>query len=208
MNVIDALNWRYAVRQFSEEKIDDEKLDELLSATRLSPTSYGLQPYRLIVVSDPNVRKKLLPYSMGQNKVVDSSHLIVFAAKTDIDDEMVDRYIHSVAETRGISTAELDGFAEHVKHVFSNMDAGEKHAWAHQQVHIALGTLLTTAALMKIDSCPMGGFESEGFDRVLGLDSLGLESSVICAVGVRHPNDSSALLPKVRFSHSEMVYAV
>lgn len=208
MNVIDALNWRYAVRQFSEEKIDDEKLTELLTATRLSPTSYGLQPYRLIVVCDPDVRKKLLAYSMGQDKVFDSSHLIVFAAQTDIDDEMVDHYIHSVAETRGISTAELDGFAEHVKHVFRNMDAEEKHAWAHQQAYIALGTLLTTAALMKIDSCPMGGFESEGFDRVLGLDKLGLESSVICAIGLRHPNDTSAQLPKVRFSHSEMVYAV
>jgi len=208
MNVIDALNWRYAVRQFSDVKIDDEKLNELLNAARLSPTSYGLQPYRLIVVNDKNVRKDLLPHSMGQDKVVDCSHLIIVAVQTDIGDEMVDRYIQSVAETRGFPEAELEGFSEHVKNVFRDMTVAEKREWAHQQAYIALGTLLTTAAVMKIDSCPMGGFEPEGFDQVLGLDEMGLESSVICAIGLRHPADTSAQLPKVRYSQAEMILAV
>lgn len=208
MKLIEALNWRYAVRQFSSEKIEEEKIQQLLTATRLSATSYGLQPYRLIVVNDIGVRKKLLRYAMGQDKVVNCSHLVVFAAQTEIGDGMVDRYIHSVAETRGISIDELNGLADHMKQVFANMNAQQKREWAHQQAYIALGTFLTAAAIMEIDSCPMGGIEADGFDSVLGLNELGLETSVICALGVRHPDDSNAGLPKVRYGHSEMVIAV
>ncbi|HEY9050340.1 MAG TPA: NAD(P)H-dependent oxidoreductase, partial [Gammaproteobacteria bacterium] len=203
-----ALNWRYAVRQFSSERIDEEKIQQLLTATRLSATSYGLQPYRLILVNDIDVRKKLLKYAMGQDKVVNCSHLVVFAAQTNIGDDMVDRYIRSVAETRGISVDEFQGLADHMKQVFVGMNAQQKREWAHQQAYIALGTLLTAAAVMEIDTCPMGGIEADGFDCVLGLNELGLETSVICALGVRHPDDSNARLPKVRYGHSEMVIVI
>ncbi|MGD8812457.1 MAG: nitroreductase family protein, partial [Thioalkalispiraceae bacterium] len=99
MNVIEALNWRYAVREFSPERIDDMKMQELLTATRLSASSYGLQPYRMIVIDDINIRRRLLKHSLGQQKVVDCSHLLVFAAQDNIGDEMVDSYIYSVART-------------------------------------------------------------------------------------------------------------
>ena len=192
MSVIEALNWRYAVRQFSSERIDEEKVQELLIATRLSASSYGLQPYRLIVVNDVNVRKELFRYAMGQDKVVHCSHLVVFAAQKDVSDAMVHRYIHSVAQTRGVSVESLQGLANHMKGVFACKNVKQKREWAHQQAYIALGTLLTTAAIMKIDTCPMTGFESDGFNRVLGLNELGLESSIICALGVRHPDDRNA----------------
>jgi len=205
MNVIEALNWRYAVRQFSPERIDEKKVRELLTATRLSATSYGLQPYRLIVVNDLDVRRELLKHSMGQDKVLHCSHLVVFAAQTDIGDEMVDQYIRSVAQARHISVNDLQRLADHIKAVFASMNESQKREWAHQQVYIALGTLLTAAAVMKIDSCPMAGFESQGFDRVLGLGEQGLESVVICPLGVRHPEDKSTELAKVRYDHSEMV---
>ncbi len=208
MNVIEALNWRYAVRRFSSDRIDEEKVQDLLTATRLSPTSYGLQPYRLIVVNDLDVRRALFEHAMGQDKVVECSHLVVFAVQTDVGDEMVERYIRSVAETRGKSVDDLQPLADHMKDVFRAMNAADKREWAHQQAYIALGTLLTAAAVMEIDTCPMAGFESKGFDRVLGLSELGLETSVICALGVRHPDDRNALLPKVRYDHSEMVIAV
>lgn len=208
MNVIDALNWRYAVRQFSPEIIEEQKFQELLTATRLSATSYGLQPFRLITVKDINVRKKLLPHAMGQDKVVNCSHLVVIAAQQDIGDAMVDRYIQSVVDTRNQPVAELKGLAVHIKGVFANMNDQQKREWAHQQAYIALGTLLTSAALMEIDACPMTGFEKVAFDHVLGLDKMGLESSSICALGVRHAEDSNAHLPKVRYSHAEMVMTI
>ena len=208
MNVIEALNWRYAVREFSDERIDNQRIQELLTATSLSATSYGLQPYRLIVVDDVEIRKQLLPYSFSQQKVVDCSHLVVFAAQTQIGDEMVDRYIHSVASTRGKSVVELQGLAGHMKSVFADMNEEQKREWAHQQVYIALGTMLTGAAMMQIDSCPMGGIEAAGYDEVLGLKVLGLETSVICALGVRHPDDNNAQLKKVRYDQSEMVFTM
>jgi nitroreductase len=205
MNVIEALNWRYAVRQFSPQRIDGQKIQELLTATRLSATSYGLQPYRMIVVDDVNTRQKLLPYSFGQQKVVECSHLVVFAAQTQIGDDMVERYIHSVANTQAKPVDALKGLADHMKSVFSAMSSAQKREWAHQQVHIALGTMLTAAALMRIDACPMGGIEADGYDAVLGLNERGLETSVICALGFRAPEDRSASLKKVRYDQSEMV---
>lgn len=208
MNIIDALNWRYAVRKFSPQRIDEEKIEQLLTATRLSATSYGLQPYRMILVDDIDTRRKLLPYSFGQQKVVDCSHLVVFAAQTNIGDEMVERYIHAVADTRSISVEKLEGLAEHMQSVFARMSPAQKREWAHQQVHIALGTMLTAAAMLQIDACPMGGIETPGFDAVLGLNKLSLETSVICALGVRHPEDHNARLKKVRYPQSDMIITV
>ncbi len=208
MNVIEALNWRYAVREFSPERINDQRIQELLTATRLSATSYGLQPYRMIVVDDVETRKKLLPYSFGQQKVVSCSHLVVFVAQRQLGDEMVDRYIHSIADTRSITVDELKGLADHMKSVFADMNGEQKREWAHQQVYIALGTMLTAAAMMQIDSCPMGGIEAAGYDEVLGLNELDLETSVICALGVRHPDDQNAKLKKVRYDQTEMVIAL
>lgn len=208
MNIIDALNWRYAVRQFSHQRIDDEKINQLIEATRLSATSYGLQPYRMIVVDNIETRKKLMTYSMGQQKVVECSHLVVFAALAEPGNTMIDEYIHSVARVRKQSVDDLNGLAEHMRSVFANMSSEQKRIWAHQQVHIALGTMLTAAASMQIDSCPMGGIEAAGYDQVLGLSERGLETSVICALGLRHPEDHSARLEKVRYDQAEMVITI
>jgi len=203
--MINALNWRYAVKEFSSEKIEDQKVQELLTATRLSASAYGLQPYRLLVVNDINTRRQLLNHAMGQDKVLNCSHLIVFAAQTNVGDDMVNRYVKAVATSQNISIDKLQGYADHIKDVFTGMDDTQKREWAHQQTYIALGTLLTAAAVMKIDSCPMTGFESKGFDRVLGLHEFGLESSIVCPLGIRHPDDNNAHLPKVRYDYSEMV---
>lgn len=208
MNIIDALNWRYAVRQFSHQRIDNEKINQLIEATRLSATSYGLQPYRMIVVDNIETRKKLMTYSMGQQKVVECSHLVVFAALVEPGNTMIDEYIHSVARVRKQSVDDLNGLAEHMRSVFADMSSEQKKAWAHQQVHIALGTMLTAAATMQIDSCPMGGIEAAGYDKVLGLDARGLQTSVICALGERHPEDHNAQLEKVRYDQAEMVITI
>jgi nitroreductase len=208
MNVIEALNWRYAVRKFTTERIEEDRVNELLTATRLSASSYGLQPWRMIVVDDVATRKRLYEYAMGQDKVVNCSHLVVLAAQTDIGNATVDRYMDALTKVRDLPVDVLDSISAHMKDVIGSMSEQRRREWAHEQVYIALGTLLTAAAVMKIDTCPMTGFESEGFDRVLGLHERSLESSVICALGVRDPKDENALLPKVRYGDAEMVLTV
>ncbi len=205
MNVIQALNWRYAVKQFSDERLNDQRVHDLLTAARMSASAFGLQPYRLVVVNDLNVRKQLLEYSMGQEKVVNCSHLIVFAAQKNVGDEMVDRYIESLAQVRSASIDEFAGMGDHIKRFLAGLSPQQQETWAHEQTYIALGTFLTAAAMMQIDACPMTGFERDGFDEVLGLNKMGLESCVICTLGVRHPEDLSASQPKVRYSHADMV---
>lgn len=208
MDLLDALNWRYAVRRFAQTRIDEEELQELLIATRMSASSYGLQPYRLIVVESGEMRRNLLPHSMGQVKVVECSHLIVFAAQVDVGEQTVDRYIERFAEVRGVPLDKLQRMSANIKAALANKTRQQKLEWAHRQAFIALGNLLTSAAILGIDTCPMEGFEPEGYDRVLGLAERGLTTSVICAVGQRHAEDDSAHLKKVRFEHREWVEMV
>lgn len=205
MKLLDALNWRYAVKQFSGEVIDADVLRNLLEATRLSASSYGLQPYNIIVVASSELREQLLPFSYGQDKVAKSSHLIVFAAHTQIGDATVDRYIDKYAKIADKSHGELSNFSQHMKSALAAKTPEQKQEWAHQQVYIALGNFLTCAALMKIDSCPMTGFDSAGYDEVLGLEKKGLTSTVICPIGRRHRADDQAFSPKVRFDYDEIV---
>jgi len=205
MNILDALNWRYAVKKFSDKKVTNENLKELLEATRLSASGYGLQPYKIIVIESVELRGKLLPYSFGQDKVAESSHLIIFAAHTDIGDCTVDRYIKKHAQVIGKSIEQLNNFSTHMKSAFSHKSQEQKQEWAHNQAYIALGNFLTCAASMKIDSCPMTGFDKPGFDKVLGLHEKGLTSSIICPIGYRHPSDEQARSPKVRLDFDDII---
>jgi len=208
MELGEALNWRYAVQKFSDEKITDTKLKALINSVRLSASSYGLQPYKILVVESESVRKQLLPFSYGQDKIAQSSHLIVFAADTHVGDVTVDRYINKVASVTNKTLEELFKFSTHMKSALAKKTSQQKQDWAHQQAYIALGNLLTSAALMEIDSCPMTGVDVAGYDSVFGLDKKGLTTSVICPIGYRHPDDAQAYGPKVRFSYDEIVLEV
>lgn len=205
MNLLTALQWRYAVREFSRDIIAEQDMDYLLQATHLSASSYGLQPYKLIVVTDQKVREALVEHAYGQQKVAQSSHLVVLAADTDIGDHTVDRYIHQVIATRGVQQEELQGYADHMKTALAVKSAQEKQAWANEQVYIALGTLLAAAAEKQIDTCPMTGFDPTGFNRVLNLSAQGLTAVAICAVGKRSADDKAANQQKVRMPYSEFV---
>jgi len=205
MNMMKALNWRYAVKRFANEQVNESHVQQLLAATRLSASSYGMQPYRLLVVRSPDIRRDLLAHSMGQEKVAHCSHLIVFAAQTNIGDETVDQYINQASAVRGVPIAELRGMSDHYKAALTAMTPQQRQEWAHQQAYIALGNFLTCAALMGIDSCPMTGFERNGFDNVLGLADRNLTTTVICPIGKRHPDDASVHMKKVRFDLNELV---
>lgn len=198
MNILNQLNWRYAVRRFNETKISGHQIEELAEATRLTASSYGLQPYKLLVIESDEVRDALLAYSMGQIKVKESSHLFVLACNSSIDDNFIDHYFARMASERSIHESSLMDFKQHVKDAILGMTVEQRDHWADQQAYIALGNLLTVAALKEIDACPMGGFDNKGFDQVLGLKELGLRSCVICTLGYRSVDDESANDKKVR----------
>ena len=208
MSMIEALNWRYAVKQFSEEKIPPSVLEELLQATRLTASSYGLQPYRLVVVENELIRKKLVAHSYGQDKVYKSSHLLVFAVRTDVGDAMVDSFIDHHAKVTGQSINALKNYSDHIKSAIVHKSPEQRLQWAHQQAYIALGNLLTCAAMLRVDTCPIGGFQPLGFDRELGLEEHNLTSSVICARGYRDNKDAQATKAKVRLDINDLVLRV
>lgn len=193
-----AMRWRYAVRRFTDDTISQVELEALLDAVRLSPSVYGLQPYQLLVISSRQVREQLLAHSYGQDKVVNCSNLVVFAAHKDIDDPLVDRYITLAAESRRVSPEAMSEYATQVKNALGAQTREQRAGAAVNQAFLALGTLLTSAALLGIDCCPMSGFDTGGYDEVLNLPQRGLTAAVICALGRRHPQDSSAAYPRVR----------
>lgn len=205
MSLIDALNWRYAVRSFSEQQLEDAQVQQLLEATSLSASAYGLQPYRIFAVSSKSLRDKLLPHSYGQNKVSDCSHLLVFSVSTKPVTELVDDYFQQLGSVRQETLEQHKGYAEHMKSALGGMTSQAQLQWAHEQAYIALGTLLTSAAMLRIDTCPMTGIERQGFDEVLGLARFAQTTSFVCALGYRHPDDQAANKAKVRVPLSELV---
>lgn len=205
MYVIDALNWRYSVKQFSDQTLQPWQVNQLLEATQLSPSSYGLQPYKVLVVTSHDVRERLVPFAFGQKQVAESSHLLVFATRTDIDTPLVDEYVSLAKAKNGASPASLAGFAEMAKGAINGMNQAQRARWAEQQTFVALGNMITSAAMMKIDTCPIGGFKPDAFDRILGLKEKQLTSTVICPIGLRDENDKYGQYEKVRFDVSHLL---
>lgn len=202
---IDALTWRYATQQFdTTKKLTNDQVTMLLDAARLSPSWYGLQPWKFIVVENPETRAKLQEASYGQPKVTEASHLIIFAHKTTLDEAYVDSYIKSTADTRKITQDDLRGLKDAIMG-FVGMIQGNVSGWAANQTHIALGTMITAASAVEIDTAPYGGFDPVQYDEILGLKELGLHASVACAVGYRLDTDPAAERAKSRFLLNEIV---
>ncbi len=208
MKLLDALHWRYAVKQFSQDVIPDADIADLISATSLTPSCYGLQPYQIIQVNDRCVREKLLPHSWGQDKVVECSHLLVFAVSTAGIESIVDRYLHQQAHINNQALSELEDFRSYLIKTLGDRPNAQVIEWAHRQAYIALGNLLTSAAVISIDTCPMEGIDAVGFDEVLGLPSLDLTTSVACTLGYRNADDMHAFKPKIRFANSDFLRVV
>jgi len=208
MKLLDALNWRYAVKQFSDEIIPDVVITDLVRAMSLTPSCYGLQPYQLIQVNDRAVRQQLLDHAWGQNKVVDCSHLFVFGVSTKGIESIVDRYLAQQAHINSELITELDGFRAYLIKTLGGKSNAQLIEWAHRQAYIALGNLLTSTAVMNIDTCPMEGIDPAGFDQVLGLSAMGLTTSVACTLGYRSVDDKQALKPKIRFAKHDFLRVV
>lgn len=209
-DIIKALNWRYATKQFdATKKISESDISTLLEAARLSPSSFGLQPWKFIVVTNPEVRKKIRAAAWDQSQVTDASHLVVFTVDKNVDDAFVDAYVADIAQTRGVSIADLKAFGDTMKGAVKARGSAETvKNWSARQVYIALGTLLTSAAVLGIDACPMEGFDNKKVDEILGLDKLGVESLAFAALGYRANEDEVKKYKKVRFLKSEVVVEI
>ncbi len=203
--ILENRTWRYATKKFdSSKKISEDNLDLLLEATRLSASSYGLQPYHVFVITDVAIREQLKPVSWGQSQVTDASHLIVFANQTNFGEELVDDFIKNTAKTREIPSENLKGYSDFTKSKLVDLPQKTKEEWTAKQVYIALGNLMQAAAELKIDTCPMEGFEAKAYDDILGLKGKSLTASVVLPIGYRSAEDVTQDLPKVRKSKEEL----
>ncbi|MBB5397375.1 NAD(P)H-dependent oxidoreductase [Mucilaginibacter sp. AK015] len=199
MSLVDKLNWRYATKKFdSSKKLAADKLQNILDAVQLAPSSIGLQHYRVLVVEDASIREKLKLAGYGQSQITDASQVIVFAAETNIDEAFGRKYIDNVATTRGVPRETLAGFESMVLNTINARTPAELLVWAQKQAYIALGVLVTAAAEQDIDVCPMEGFDPAGFDEVLGLKEKGLTATVIATIGYRAQDDKMSNAAKVR----------
>ncbi len=203
--IIGSLNWRYATKLFnSTKKLTDAQLENLLSSVQLAPSSYGLQPYKILVVEDQAVKEKLKAAAYGQAQLADASQIFVFAIEKNFSVAHVDTFIENIAETRGVSVDDLQEYADTMKGTVNSRSDDELDAWNSKQAYIALGFLLESAAIHEIDACPMEGFDNGKFDEILGLHSKNLSSVVIAAVGFRSEDDPYQHYAKVRKSKENL----
>lgn len=208
-NSIEALNWRYATKQFdATKKLSAEQLNVLTEALRLSASSYGLQPWKFIVVSNPALRQQLRSAAFNQAQITDASHLIVLAVRKTVDAAYVHSYVEHIAKTRDVSLESLAEYQARMVGLLQGKTTQMILDWATSQVYLALGTLLTVAAVEQIDACPMEGFDSAKFDTILGLDALGVQSAVVVTVGFRSASDSFAQATKVRWPKEQVIVTI
>ncbi len=200
-NIIADLEWRYAVKKFDAEKIlPQDKIDKLKQAFNLTATSYGLQPIKMIVVSDKQIQEKLVSYSFDQKQVAQASHVLVLCIETKVDDDYILSYFRRVQQVRGTSDEILDPFKQAMVKNFRTKKTQEIKEWAAKQAYLALGNLLTICAVERIDSCPMEGFLPAEYDQVLKLEEMGLNSVLVLPVGYRAEDDMFQDFKKVRRS--------
>lgn len=207
--ILEKLNWRYATKSFDPtKKISDENWKTLEESLVLAPSSFGLQPYKFIVVTDQATKEKLKPAAWGQSQITDSSHLVVLAYKKTLTDADVDNFVDRIIEVRGVARESLQDYETAMKDAAKKArDGGYIETWNSRQAYIALGFLLETAALLGIDATPMEGFEPEKFNEILGLSDY--SAVAVCALGYRdEEKDWLANLPKVRFPKEELILTV
>jgi len=198
-------NWRYATKKFdATKKISTEDLDKLKEAIQLSTSSYGLQPYKVLIIENPEIRAQLQPVSWGQSQIIEASHLFVFANMVDVQDNHIDEYMNNMAQTRGLNIEDLKGYCDFMKSKIVNLPIEIKSNWTSKQTYLALGNLLNAAAELKIDVTPMEGFEPEKYNEILGLDKFGLNASLVATLGYRHEEDATQHYPKVRKPINEL----
>ena len=207
--IIEDLNWRYAVKKYdTTKKISAEDFNTIKESLRLSPSSFGLQPLRYIVVENKELREELKAHSFNQSQITDASHMIVFCSLIDIKENHIDQYIENIAKTRSQEIEKIVGFGDYMKKEIFPMDKSLLANWNSKQAYIALGQVLHTCASLRIDATPMEGFKADKYDEILGLTEQNLKSILVCAFGYRSSDDLNSSLLKVRKSHNDLFYTI
>lgn len=204
MSLKDSLSWRYATKRMTGAKVPQEKVDKILEAIRLAPTSFGLQPFKVIVIEDEKLREEIFSNACQQPQIKEGSHVLVFAANKKVTAEQVQEYMELIATTRGIPVESLDGF----KAMFDGIVAGtaeQNFVWTARQAYLAFGVGIVAAALEQVDATPMEGFNPQAMDKILGLEEQNLGSTTILTLGYRdEANDSLVKAAKVRKSMDKL----
>ncbi len=205
-SLLAALHWRYATKKFdSAGKISAEIWETLEQSLILTPSSFGLQPWKFLVIQDTHVREKLRSESWGQPQVTDASHYVVLAARTDLDSNDIDQWLKCMAATQNTSPEAVAAYRGVIENFTQAMTQEARHVWNSRQVYIALGQLMTTAAVLGIDTCPMEGINPAGYDQILNLEGSGYATAVACALGHRAADDKYIQIPKARFDPSRVI---
>ncbi len=208
-NYLENLNWRYATKSFDPtKKVSSKDLEKLLESIQLSASSYGLQPYEILVIENIELREKLKAAAYNQTQITDASHLLVFASYTSLNERYVDTYLQNISQTRNVPKEKLSGFLEMLQNTVLKLTPEEQTKWAEKQSYLALGNLLSAAASFRIDTCPMEGFDSLKFDEILGLGDKGITATVIAPIGYRSEKDQTQFAPKVRKSKKQLFHFI
>lgn len=205
MNVLQALNWRYATKKFDpSKKVSDADMLTIREVLRLTPSSYGLQPLKYLIIENSDLRRTLRQHAYDQSQITDASHLIVICAYNDIGEDDIDAHIDTIATVRNTDIAGMSGYAEFMKRTIVPMPEETKLSWNTNQAYIALGQLLLALAVMEIDATPMEGFDNKAFDALLGLPEQNLHAVLLCPIGYRSPDDQAQFNKKVRKTENEL----
>jgi len=198
--LIQRLEWRYATKKFTpEKKLSQDDVNYLKRAIQLAPSASGIQPYQVLIIEDATIRQNLRQASKNQAQVVDASHLFVFCSRLDVSDAYLKQYVAEIDRVRTLPPEKQQAYFERLKAgIVRSEKAGILKQWIRSQCFIALGFLLSACAVREIDACPMGGFDPEGYDALLGLSEKGLTATVLATVGYRSVEDSKQHLAKVR----------
>lgn len=207
--IIDDLKWRYATKGFDiSRELPAADLDYILEAGRLAASSYGLQPFKIVVVTDEAKKQVLMGHAYGQAQVGKNGALIVLAARTDVDEAMIADYTARIESVRALPAGAVNGYKDMMVGHLTNLPTEVRTTWAQKQAYIALGTMMVAAAEKMIDGCPMEGFSAEGFDEALGLKAHNLTASIIFPVGYRAASDETQHYAKVRRTAEDMIVRV
>lgn len=206
MDTIQSLEWRYATKKFdATKKLPPQKIEVIKKAFNLTPTSYGLQPSKLVIVSNKELQEKLMQHTGNQQPIVTASHLLVFCIQTTIDHKLIEENFALQKEIRNTPNEILQPYKEFLLNHFAEKTQEQKEEWASQQVFLAMGNILNTCAQEKIDACPMEGFDSKMYDETLNLKEIGLKSVLILPIGYRAKDDIFAGFKKVRRPQEDVI---
>lgn len=204
--LLQSLSWRYATKEFdNQKKIPAKTWNTIEQSMVLTPSSFGLQPWKFITVTNPEVKEAMLAHSWNQRQVVDCSHMVVLCAKSPVGDTDIQTWLDRLAEVRNVEKESLEGYAGMMRGFMSHMDEAATLSWAKHQVYIALGQLMATAAVLGIDACPMEGIIPAEYDKLIGTEGSGYVTTVGCAMGYRSADDKYAELPKVRYTPDQVL---